>query len=120
MDKNIQKLLLALQKEELFKARFELQSKARSDDEYEKLHKKVETIKKRIAHLKIGDLTEKEILEELLKQMDIANMDQIEFKDDAEKLKQIKKKKKTLKKLIEQTIIEISKTENITERGIKL
>ena len=47
-------------------------------------------------------------------------MKELEYKDDAKKVKEIKKRKSSLKKAIEQTIIEISKTEDITERGIKL
>ena len=120
MDENIQKILLVIYKEQLFDARIELQLNANKEEEYKRLHDRVVEVRRKIARAKVGNYTPKELLEELLEQMDIANMKELEFKDDAKKVKEIKKRKSSLKKAIEQTIIEISKTEDITERGIKL
>lgn len=120
MDKEIQKLLLALLKEELFEVRYNHYSNIRNDEEEKILYQKVVEVRKRFACVKANYMTNKEILEELCKQRDLAEMKKLECKDDEKKLKEIKEKLKKINNAIEKTIIEISKTEDITERGIKL
>ena len=119
MDKDIQALLLALQKDELFKVRLEHYSNLHNDNEKE-LYQKVVAVRKKIARTKSGMMTNKEVFAELLEQRDIVEMEKLENKNDEKKLNEIKKKLKTINQAIEKTIIEISKTEDITERGIKI